>query len=85
MLTTATGKPRVTGFHCRQLDKAAYKALKSFMALTGGYHRGGSSDLHPILSLGLAASPRARAPNRDGLEVEGPAAQRGDQHPQLYP
>ena len=35
MLTTAAGIPRVTGFHCGQLDKAAYKALKSFMTLTG--------------------------------------------------
>jgi hypothetical protein len=33
MLTTATGKPRVSGFHCRQLQKDAYKALKAFMAL----------------------------------------------------
>ncbi len=34
MITTA-GKTRVTGFHCRQLDKAVYKALRSFMELTG--------------------------------------------------
>jgi hypothetical protein len=34
MLTTATGKPRVSGFHCRQLQKDAYKALKAFIALT---------------------------------------------------
>jgi hypothetical protein len=32
MITTA-GKTRVTGFHCMQLDKAAYKALCSFMEL----------------------------------------------------
>jgi hypothetical protein len=35
MLTTATGKPRVSGFHCRQLQKDCYKTLKAFMALTG--------------------------------------------------
>jgi hypothetical protein len=35
MLTTATGKPLVSGFHCRQLPKDAYKALKAFIALTG--------------------------------------------------
>jgi hypothetical protein len=34
MITTA-GKTRVTGFHCRQLQKECYRALKSFMELTG--------------------------------------------------
>jgi hypothetical protein len=34
MITTA-GKTRVTGFHCRQLQKNCYHALKSFMELTG--------------------------------------------------
>jgi len=34
MITTGA-KTRVTGFHCRQLQKDAYKALKAFMALTG--------------------------------------------------
>jgi hypothetical protein len=34
MITTA-GKTRVTGFHCRQLQKDCYHALKSFMELTG--------------------------------------------------
>ena len=34
MITTA-GKTRVTSFQCRQLDKPAYKALRSFMKLTG--------------------------------------------------
>ena len=34
MITTAD-KTRVTGFHSRQLDKAAYKALRSFMELMG--------------------------------------------------
>jgi hypothetical protein len=34
MITTA-GKTRVTGFHCRQLQKDCYRALKSFMELTG--------------------------------------------------
>lgn len=34
MLTTATGKPRISGFHRRQLQKDAYKALKAFMVLT---------------------------------------------------
>jgi hypothetical protein len=34
MLTTATGKPRVSGFHCSQGQKDTYKALKAVMALT---------------------------------------------------
>jgi len=34
MITTGP-KPKVTGFHCRQLDKQAYRTLKRFMELTG--------------------------------------------------
>jgi hypothetical protein len=34
-MITTKGKTRVTGFHCRQLDKAAYKAIRSLMELTG--------------------------------------------------
>jgi hypothetical protein len=32
---TTGPKPKVTGFHCRQLDKQAYRTLKRFMELTG--------------------------------------------------
>jgi hypothetical protein len=35
IMITIGAKTRVTGFHCRQLQKDAYKALKAFMALTG--------------------------------------------------
>jgi hypothetical protein len=34
MITTKP-KTRVTGFHCRQSDKQAYRTLKRFMELTG--------------------------------------------------
>jgi hypothetical protein len=85
MLTTATGKPLVSGFHCRQLQKDAYKSPQSLYGPDGCYHKGGSSDLHPILSLGLAASPGATAPHRNCTEVESSETQRGGEHSQLFP
>jgi hypothetical protein len=34
-MITTKGKTRVTGFHCRQLQKDCYRALRRFMELTG--------------------------------------------------
>jgi hypothetical protein len=85
MLTTATGKSRISGFHCRQLQKDAYKALKAFMALTDATTEEASLDLHPILNLGLAASPGATAPHRNCTEVESSETQKGSEHSHLFP
>jgi hypothetical protein len=57
MLTTATGKPRVSGFHCRQLQKDAYKALKAFMALTGAT----TEEALGAYTLWWATAPRPRS------------------------
>jgi hypothetical protein len=35
LLTGSDGKPRRSGFHCRELDKAAYKTLRRLMEVTG--------------------------------------------------
>jgi hypothetical protein len=56
MITTGA-KTRVTGFHCRQLQKDVYKALKAFMALTGAT----TEEALGAYTLWWATAPRPRS------------------------
>jgi hypothetical protein len=82
MITTA-GKTRVTGFHCRQLQKDCYHALKSFMELTGGHNRGSSADNDPVFGPCLAVTPGQGTIDTNGAAVEGAAINQGDYPSQL--